>query len=360
MSAKIFQWPKLLEITKTISAQADTDSKVKTVPFEDFASNAFSVTITRVQQAALKQAASQIPSSEQLAAARRAKKTEMPPVSTYFFLEGVGVDGGWHGCKKPWVSQSHHPGTFGSLACPRKYELVRTISVEWTLRFVSGFVEKLKASCTRVYIRKKDNKLIYILKLGPFSLSQVCLIQNALINNHIHGLCNTVTDAYCKWCWLPTRKAVKEGFSDPNDLGAVKQLQDGPMRGRKKSHLVEPPAFARLNRLLKAEPIPRKKVKGDLKRGNHSKIFTCCGYPANVYKNNSCGFKTNLSPFDWNLREVGWISFWNEAGFVSTKGFDTVKWSNWLNLRVLKFRLVADYVLSSTSSKTDVWHLVEK
>ena len=56
------------------------ESKVATVPFEDLASNAFSITISRVQQEALKQAASRVPTpSEQLAlvAERRIKKTEL-------------------------------------------------------------------------------------------------------------------------------------------------------------------------------------------------------------------------------------------------------------------------------------------
>ena len=62
----------------------DRDTKVATVPFEDMASNAFAVTITRIQQEALKQAGCKVPTpSEQLAlvAERRAKKTETTHIS---------------------------------------------------------------------------------------------------------------------------------------------------------------------------------------------------------------------------------------------------------------------------------------
>ena len=73
------------------SISEDGDTKVATVPFEDMASNAFAVTITRVQQEALKQAGCKVPTpSEQLAlvAERRAKKTETTRISiwrTIFF-----------------------------------------------------------------------------------------------------------------------------------------------------------------------------------------------------------------------------------------------------------------------------------
>ena len=66
------------------STLEDRDTKVATVPFEDMASNAFAVTITRIQQEALKQAGCKVPTpSEQLAlvAERRAKKTETTHIS---------------------------------------------------------------------------------------------------------------------------------------------------------------------------------------------------------------------------------------------------------------------------------------
>ena len=66
------------------STSEDRDTKVATVPFEDMASNAFAVTITRIQQEALKQAGCKAPTpSEQLAliAERRAKKTETTHIS---------------------------------------------------------------------------------------------------------------------------------------------------------------------------------------------------------------------------------------------------------------------------------------
>ena len=66
------------------STSEDRDTKVATVPFEDMASNAFAVTITRIQQEALKQAGCKVPTpSEQLAliAERRAKKTETTHIS---------------------------------------------------------------------------------------------------------------------------------------------------------------------------------------------------------------------------------------------------------------------------------------
>lgn len=62
-------------------------SSVAKVAFKDLASNAFQVTITRVQQEALKHAGSKVPTpSEQLAlvAERRAKKTETNPTCGWY------------------------------------------------------------------------------------------------------------------------------------------------------------------------------------------------------------------------------------------------------------------------------------
>lgn len=62
------------------SVEAELDSTVATVDFEDLSANAFGVTISRVQQEALKAASCRVPTpSEQLAlvAERREKKTTL-------------------------------------------------------------------------------------------------------------------------------------------------------------------------------------------------------------------------------------------------------------------------------------------
>lgn len=62
------------------SVEAELDSTVATVDFEDLSANAFGVTISRVQQEALKAASCRVPTpSEQLAlvAERREKKNTL-------------------------------------------------------------------------------------------------------------------------------------------------------------------------------------------------------------------------------------------------------------------------------------------